>query len=53
VAFEALAWGRHIQDHRQAWEIVREVNHPAVGLVLDSFSSLARSNTARFPSSTR
>ena len=42
VGFEALAWGRHIQDHRQAWEIVREVNHPAVGLVLDSFSSLAR-----------
>jgi 4-hydroxyphenylpyruvate dioxygenase len=42
VGFEALAWGRHIQDHRQAWQIVREVNHPAVGLVLDSFSSLAR-----------
>ena len=42
VGFEALAWGRHIQEHRQAWEIVREVNHPAVGLVLDSFSSLAR-----------
>jgi 4-hydroxyphenylpyruvate dioxygenase len=42
VGFEALAWGRHIQDHRHAWEIVREVNHPAVGLVLDSFSSLAR-----------
>jgi 4-hydroxyphenylpyruvate dioxygenase len=42
VGFEALAWGRHIQDHRQAWDIVREVNHPAVGLVLDSFSSLAR-----------
>jgi len=42
VGFEALAWGRHIQDHRQAWEIVREVNHPAVGLALDSFSSLAR-----------
>ena len=42
VAFEALAWGRHIQDHRQAWAIVREVDHPAVGLALDSFGSLAR-----------
>ena len=42
VGFEALAWGRHVQDHRQAWDIVRDVNHPAVGLVLDSFSSLAR-----------
>lgn len=42
VAFEALPWGRHIQDHRQAWEIVRAVDHPAVGLALDSFGSLAR-----------
>ena len=42
VGFEALAWGRHVNDHRQAWEIVREVDHRAVGLVLDSFSSLAR-----------
>lgn len=42
VGFEALAWGRHVNDHRQAWEIVRAVDHRAVGLVLDSFSSLAR-----------
>ena len=42
VGFEALAWGRHINDHRDAWDIVRQVNHPAVGLALDSFSSLAR-----------
>jgi 4-hydroxyphenylpyruvate dioxygenase len=42
IAFEALAWGRHVWDHRQAWEIVHQVDHPAVGLALDSFSSLAR-----------
>jgi len=42
VGFEALAWGRHVWDHRQAWEIVQQVDHSAVGLVLDSFSSLAR-----------
>lgn len=42
VAFEALAWGRHVFDHRQAWDIVREVDHPAMGLALDSFGSLAR-----------
>lgn len=42
IGFEALAWGRHVWDHRQAWEIVRQVDHPAVGLALDSFSSLAR-----------
>jgi 4-hydroxyphenylpyruvate dioxygenase len=42
VAFEALAWGRHIHDYRDAWEVVRRANHPAVGLVLDSFHALVR-----------
>jgi 4-hydroxyphenylpyruvate dioxygenase len=42
VAFEALAWGRHVNDHRDAWALVRDVDHPAIGLVLDSFHSLAR-----------
>ncbi|WP_046864462.1 bifunctional sugar phosphate isomerase/epimerase/4-hydroxyphenylpyruvate dioxygenase family protein [Microvirga massiliensis] len=42
VAFEALSWGRHIHDYRDAWEVVRRANHPAVGLVLDSFHILAR-----------
>src|SRR5665213_7339 len=42
VAFEALAWGRHVNDYRDAWEIVRRADHPAVGLVLDSFHTLAR-----------
>ncbi len=42
VAFEALAWGRHVNDYRDAWEIVRRADHPAVGLVLDSFHILAR-----------
>lgn len=39
VGFEALAWGRHINDYRDAWEVVRRAGHPAVGLVLDSFTS--------------
>jgi len=42
IGYEALAWGRHVFDHRDAWEIVRRAEHPAVGLVLDSFHSLAR-----------
>jgi 4-hydroxyphenylpyruvate dioxygenase len=42
VGYEALAWGRHVADHREAWSIVREVNHPAIGIILDSFHSLAR-----------
>jgi 4-hydroxyphenylpyruvate dioxygenase len=42
VAFEALAWGRHINDYRDAWEVVRRADHKAVGLVLDTFHTFAR-----------
>jgi 4-hydroxyphenylpyruvate dioxygenase len=42
VGFEALAWGRHINDYRDAWEVVRRVDHAALGLVLDTFHILAR-----------
>lgn len=42
VGYEALAWGRHIHDHRDAWEIVRRADHPNIGLILDSFHTLAR-----------
>jgi 4-hydroxyphenylpyruvate dioxygenase len=42
VGYEALAWGRHVSDHRKAWSIVLDVDHPAIGLILDSFHSLAR-----------
>jgi len=42
VGFEALAWGRHVFDHRDAWEVVRRADHPNVGLILDSFHTLAR-----------
>ena len=41
VGFEALAWGRYVNDYRDAWEIVRRANHPAIGIVLDSFHALA------------
>ena len=42
VGFEALAWGRHVNDYRDAWEIVRRADHPAIGLVLDTFHMFAR-----------
>ena len=42
VGFEALSWGRFINDYRGAWEVVRQTGHPAVGLVLDSFHACAR-----------
>ena len=41
VGFEALAWGRHINDYRDAWEIVRRADHPSIGIILDSFHALA------------
>ena len=42
IGFEARAQATHIQDYRDAWEIVRRADHPALGLVLDSFHVLAR-----------
>lgn len=42
VAYEALAWGRHINDYRDSWEVVRQANHGAVGLVLDTFHIFSR-----------
>jgi len=43
VGFEALAWGRHVNDYRDAWEIVRRADHPSIGIILDSFHALAPS----------
>lgn len=42
VGYEALAWGRHINDHRDAWEVVRRADHPNIGLIVDSFHTLGR-----------
>jgi 4-hydroxyphenylpyruvate dioxygenase len=42
VGYEALAWGRNVNDYRDAWEIVRRANHERIGLILDSFHTLAR-----------
>ena len=47
IGFEALAWGRHVNDYRDAWEVVRRADHPAVGLVLDSFHTLVRGTELR------
>ena len=42
IAFEALAWGRFINDYRRAWRVVELADHPAVGVCLDSFHVLSR-----------
>lgn len=41
IGYEALAWGRHVQTWGQAWELVARADHPALGIVLDSFHTLA------------
>ena len=42
VAFEALAWGRFVDDYRRAWRIAAAADHPNVGVCLDSFHVLSR-----------
>ncbi|GAA1604807.1 bifunctional sugar phosphate isomerase/epimerase/4-hydroxyphenylpyruvate dioxygenase family protein [Actinoplanes couchii] len=42
IAYEALAWGRHVSTWDRSWEIVRRADHPALGLCLDSFHVLSR-----------
>ncbi|MEU1935726.1 bifunctional sugar phosphate isomerase/epimerase/4-hydroxyphenylpyruvate dioxygenase family protein [Streptomyces coeruleorubidus] len=42
VAYEALAWGRHVSTYDHAWHIVEAAGHPALGTCLDSFHILSR-----------
>ncbi|GKQ41861.1 bifunctional sugar phosphate isomerase/epimerase/4-hydroxyphenylpyruvate dioxygenase family protein [Streptomyces sp. A012304] len=42
VAYEALAWGRHVSTYDHAWHIVQSAGHPALGTCLDSFHILSR-----------
>ena len=42
VAFEALAWGRHVNRVGQAWDAVVRADHPAITLAVDTFHLLAR-----------
>jgi 4-hydroxyphenylpyruvate dioxygenase len=42
IAYEALAWGRHVSRWEQSWDAVRRADSPALGLCLDSFHVLSR-----------
>ncbi|SFK56226.1 4-hydroxyphenylpyruvate dioxygenase [Geodermatophilus ruber] len=42
IAYEALAWGRHVSTWDRSWEAVRRGDHSALGLCLDSFHVLSR-----------
>jgi 4-hydroxyphenylpyruvate dioxygenase len=45
AGYEALAWGKHVKTYRHAWKLVNAVNHPNLGLVLDSFHTLSLNDT--------
>lgn len=45
VGYEALAWGRHVADYYDAWDIVKQADHSNIGIILDSFHMFARGNT--------
>jgi 4-hydroxyphenylpyruvate dioxygenase len=47
IAYEALAWGRHVHTYAQAWDLVSRADHPAVGLCIDSFHTLALGDDPR------
>jgi len=37
IAFEPLAWSRWLNRYEDAWACVEQINHPALGLTVDSF----------------
>jgi sugar phosphate isomerase/epimerase len=41
VAFEALSWGRTVNQFPQAWDLICEADMPNLGLGLDSFHMFA------------
>ncbi|MEY4411583.1 MAG: hypothetical protein RLZ69_1157 [Actinomycetota bacterium] len=45
VAYEALAWGRFVSTYDHAWDLVRSVEHPNLGVCLDSFHILSRGSS--------
>ncbi|MEN8582562.1 TIM barrel protein [Burkholderia sp. RS01] len=42
VAYEALAWGKYVNDYEHAHRLVEMVDHPNLGSCLDSFHILSR-----------
>lgn len=41
IGYEGLAWGRHVNTWQQVWNLVRQADHPALGVILDSFHTLS------------
>ena len=41
IGYEALSWARHVRRWQHAWNIIQQAGHPALGLIVDSFHTLA------------
>ena len=41
IAYEALSWGRYLNEFTQAWEVVQEADRANLGICLDSYHVLA------------
>lgn len=41
IAYEALSWGRHVNEYLQAWQIVQAAGRANLGICLDSYHILA------------
>jgi sugar phosphate isomerase/epimerase len=46
IAYEALSWGRHVNEYPQSWQLVAEADRSNLGLALDSFHILATRSSA-------
>jgi sugar phosphate isomerase/epimerase len=41
IAYEALSWGKHVNEYPQAWAVVERAERANLGLALDSYHALA------------
>src|SRR5678816_4101205 len=41
IGYEALAWGAHVKTYGKVWNIVKQANHSHLGVILDSFHTIA------------
>lgn len=49
LGYEALAWAPHVKTWRDAWRLVGRADHPALGVILDSFHTLAAGDAPPAP----
>jgi sugar phosphate isomerase/epimerase len=45
IGYEALSWGRHVNQYPQSWEAVEMADHANLGVVIDSYHMLANNAT--------